>query len=334
METNVVCIVTELKKVGVIVESPAKLKQAHGDAVCIALDKLLDIAVEKTGIKLKSPSIPTSMIYSEDEDVDEDEEIEDELDNQEESDEEEMYTLQTKSDKTSSEKRNQVIESDVNAQEWKLELEQVAPQLILRLHVDHKDWRTHVESISDQEKTITDLMPDTTEKLNKISEEISKVSERISKREKMLSEDGSVSALLLSFKKNQEELETITSQYKEYEENISTLSNELVAVSSELEDVKNESDSLRKKLGDTTPLNQIKEATTKLKQEIKVMDLRSGVLTDSLLQAKIKTTRAMSASSQRRKINGSGVTISEFGFDPFAVNNNSSFLEDGYAALD
>jgi len=31
-------------------------------------------------------------------------------------------------------------------------MERVAPQLVVRLHVDHKDWRTHVDSLQQQFK--------------------------------------------------------------------------------------------------------------------------------------------------------------------------------------
>ena len=327
-------LVTELKKVGVIVDSPAKLKQGYGDAVCFALDQLLDLVIQKQNLRMRSPVIPPSIVFSED-DIYDEEDAEDEENNiEEESEEEDMYVeyrAKSKEKKEEEIPRNKAIESDVNAQEWRLELEHVAPQLVLRLNVDHKDWRTHVESMSEQEKIIQELLPDTTEKLSRISEEVSKLTDRIAKREKMLSDDSSISSMLNTFKKNQEDLEQITTKYKEYEESINTLTNELSSVSSDLEQVNNGVDNLRKKMGDTTPLNQIKEALQRLKGEIRNMDMRTGVLTDSLMQAKVKTTRSQSASTQKqiKRAQSAGIVPENFGFDPFAINNgNASFLLD------
>jgi hypothetical protein len=77
-----------------------------------------------------------------------------------------------------------------------LELEHVSPQLVVRLNVDHKDWRTHVESMKEQESTIKELLPLTTEQLKRIADDIAKVSDRIQKREVMLSSDTAISSLV------------------------------------------------------------------------------------------------------------------------------------------
>lgn len=340
-------LVTELKKVGINVDSPAKLKQGYGDTICFTLDQLLDLALQKQSFRIKAPIIPPNIIFSEDDIYDEEDSDEEEDPNKEESEEEEDVYVAGSSrvtgvrasgtgingnrDVEDGKPTNKAIESDVNAQEWRLELEHVAPQLVLRLNVDHKDWRTHVESMSEQEKIIQELLPETSEKLARIAEEVSKLTDRISKREKMLSDDSTISSMLNTFKKNQEELEQITIKYKEYEESISSLTNELSAVSTDLEQVNTEVDHLRKMMGDTTPLNQIKEALQKLKAEIRNMDMRTGVLTDSLMQAKVKTNRSQSASTQRqiKRAQSAGIVPENYGFDPFAINNgNTSFMLD------
>jgi estrogen-related receptor beta like 1 len=329
-------LVTELKGVGIVIDSPAKLRLGYGDSVCYALDQLLDAAIQKLGIKFKQASFPQNMIFKEDDEIYEEDVEEQEEEAEESEEEEEMYMEVPDSARKENSQliaRKQFIESDVNAQEWKLELEQVAPQLILRLNADHKDWRTHVESMKEQEKIIKELLPETVEKLERVAEEIKKLTERISKREKMLSNDASISSMLQSYKNNQEELEQITSKYKEHEESISVLSNELSTISTELEEVKNEVESLRNKMGDTTPLNQIKEALQQLKIEIRNMDMRTGVLTDSLLQARIKSTRAQSATTQKhiKRAQSAGIIPEQFGFDPFAINNETSLLMDEYS---
>lgn len=89
-----------------------------------------------------------------------------------------------------------MIESEVNANEWKLELEHVAPQLVLRLAVDHKEWRTHVEAMHEQKKEIEGMQQASVSELRKVAEEIGKVCDRIQKREKMLASDSSISSMV------------------------------------------------------------------------------------------------------------------------------------------
>jgi uncharacterized protein YfcZ (UPF0381/DUF406 family) len=78
-------------------------------------------------------------------------------------------------------------------------LEHVSPQLVVRLNIDNKDWRTHVESMQDQESTIKEILPSTTEQLKRIADDIAKVNERITKREHMLSSDQGISELVRRF---------------------------------------------------------------------------------------------------------------------------------------
>mgnify|MGYP001057864465 FL=1 len=40
-----------------------------------------------------------------------------------------------------------ILESQVSAEEWKIELERVAPRLTLRVALDAKDWRSHIDQI-------------------------------------------------------------------------------------------------------------------------------------------------------------------------------------------
>ena len=203
-------------------------------------------------------------------------------------------------------------ENEIKAEDWILELEQVAPQLVLRLHVDHKDWRTHVDDMEEQKKVIEENLSDTVSQLAKIAEEDGKVCERIQKREKMLSGDPAITSLLDQLKKNQEELDALTKKYKESEENISKLSTELNKITTELEQTKTIVDDIAKKIADNSPLMNIKEAIKRIKEEIRQMDLRIGVLQHTVLQAKLKTTRK----SKGPKAN-SGAFMQD-NFDPFS----------------
>ncbi|KAL0490825.1 hypothetical protein AKO1_009642 [Acrasis kona] len=214
-----------------------------------------------------------------------------------------------------------MIESEVSAAEWKLELEQVSSQLVVRLNVDHKDWRTHIESMGDQEKTIKELLPSTTEELERIADDIFKVNDRIQKREAMLSSDGAIGMLLSNYKKNQDEVKSVNDRFKMTEKSISELSSELQKTTSELDDMKNAMKVMNNNSKDVTPLQEIKESLHRIRGELRQMDLRTGVLQHTLLQHKIKTSRAMSAKGQKNAHNHKHRKHTGYEFDPFNVNN-------------
>lgn len=92
--------------------------------------------------------------------------------------------------------QDDIQESSIKGEDWKIELEQVAPQLALRIHVDHKDWRTHVEEMEEHKKVIEQHLGETMTQLSNIADEVGKVCERITKREKMLASDQSIAIMV------------------------------------------------------------------------------------------------------------------------------------------
>jgi len=323
----------QLKKMAIPIDfPPTKLRQAYGEHVCYVLDQLLNKALKESKVKLKAPEVPEEIKFHEDEDVPEEtEDIEDndemmQHDNDEEN-EDEMYYMASKNDNSAKDaERSEMIECYHNAQEWRLETERLSAQLVVRLNVDHKDWRTHVESMQEQADSIKDILPNSTTQLEKIAEDVEKINSRIQKREKMLSDDSSIGNLLSSYSKNQQKLDENTKKYKELEEAISLLSGDLGKINQELGDIKVNAEDLTKKMADTTPLRDIKEALVKIRNDIKQMDMRAGVLQNQVLQAKMKTSRVLSAKGKK----GTGVSLSQqmnngFEFDPFLIDYNSGY---------
>ncbi|EFC50338.1 hypothetical protein NAEGRDRAFT_45002 [Naegleria gruberi] len=314
-----------LKKMGIPMDfPPTKLRQAWGEPVCYVIDQLLNRALKESKVKLKAPEIPEEIKFRDDDEIpEESEDIEDnedmQHDNDSENEDEMYYTVGSKNDTGSKdqEKHLEMIEGYHNAQEWRLETERLSSQLVVRLNVDHKDWRTHVESMEEQNVSIRDLTPSSTSQLEKIAEDIEKINSRIQKREKMLSDDSSIGNLLANYSKNQQELDEITKKYKELEETISVLSGDLGKINQDLSDIKVNAEDLTKKMADTTPLREIKEALVKIRNDIKQMDMRAGVLQNQVLQAKMKTSRVLSAKGKKGGISLSHHMSSGFEFDPF-----------------
>ncbi len=72
---------------------------------------------------------------------------------------------------------------------------------------------------------------------------------------------------------------------------VTELSNQLMTLSEQLESNKEKMDEIGSGMTDAKPLVNIKQAVTKLKTDIKQMDLRIRVIETSLVHRKLKTKR-------------------------------------------
>jgi len=64
-----------------------------------------------------------------------------------------------------------------------------------------------------------------------------------------------------------------------------------------LNKIESNMDEAGKKVTDMTPLTQIKKAIEKVQKDIKTIDIRIGVVSNTLLQTKIKSDESTEASS-------------------------------------
>ena len=101
-------------------------------------------------------------------------------------------------------------------------------------------------------------------------------------------------------KQQLEELETLTGGNNE---KIMKLTNEMGEIVERLEELKETVDSKDSGINDTSPLVRIKAALQQLKNEIHAFDLRTGVVSQSLLSARVSTTdrRRIGAAQHARR---------------------------------
>ena len=193
----------ELKKFGMDINfPPLKLKQGYGEIVCTVLNDLLDKVLKNLDFKFMSPEYPPGGRtdgFDDDDDEDEGvgdgqeeedgEEVQDDVANESEDEEEYYMDERNRGRKDSGDRaENKLIESEIDPEKWRLEMERVGPQLTkLKLQVDGKDWRTHVEQMKSLQETIQKTLPDVDGQLRRISDDIAKVSDKIKRREAMIS---------------------------------------------------------------------------------------------------------------------------------------------------
>ena len=100
---------------------------------------------------------------------------------------------------TSSQRPEEILQSTTDAEEWRMEVEKVAPQLKVTVRVDNRDWRTHLEQMHSYRTGIEEALTTTKVQLDKLHADIARTLEKIASREKYLNsqlEGGSLHAVI------------------------------------------------------------------------------------------------------------------------------------------
>jgi len=184
-----------------------------------------------------------------------------------------------------------LLEADIDAAAWRIEVERVLPQLVVHIHSRDKDWRTHVEQMKAYETKIAGSMSVTQAHLDKLHQEISKTLEKITGREKHMNKQ--LEGTIEEFRTEHDKLAAKKEQYKAEGTRVSELTRELGDIGDELDSVKQQMDERGNNISDQKPLVNIKQALTKLKQEISQMELRIGVVQHQLMTAKVQSKSKM-----------------------------------------
>ncbi|EDO43467.1 predicted protein [Nematostella vectensis] len=298
-------ILDELKKMGIQTDfPPAKLKTGSGEQVCYCIDKLCDEALKAKRFGWKRPVHPEEEFEEETMEDDESEvtinKVEEELevDDQAEIEEDDSYLDLTGlkehnnfRDSSESHKPDSVMESNVDAAEWKLEVERVLPLLKVHIRTDNKDWRTHYEQMQQHSEGIKSSLNETRGHLDKLHQEISRTLEKIASREKYV--NNQLEHLLLEYRGLQDSAAEIKERYKQGSGGVTELTRSLAQITEELESVKAQMDERGTNMTDAGPLVRIKQSLTRLKQEVQQMEVRIGVVEHSLLSAKLRDRSAL-----------------------------------------
>ncbi|XP_030833864.1 intraflagellar transport protein 57 homolog isoform X1 [Strongylocentrotus purpuratus] len=291
-------ILAEVRQLGAATDFPPnKLKTGHGEYCIYVLDKLADEALKKSGFKWGKPLYPEEET-EEESTVDDDVEltldkVDDEIAEEEDIEEEESFldleglrNLQTNKETAESSRPEEIMESSVDANEWRLEVERVTPSLKVHIRTDNKDWRTHVDQMHLHKDGIETALSETKGYLDKLHKEITRTLEKIGSREKYI--NNQLEHLLQDFRGTQDGLAEVKEQYRQASGGVTERTRQLAEVTEELERIKQEMEERGSSMTDGSPLVKIKQALQRLKNEVIQMDVRVGVVEQNLLQAKLK----------------------------------------------
>uniref|UniRef100_A0A0G4I6F1 Intraflagellar transport protein 57 n=1 Tax=Chromera velia CCMP2878 TaxID=1169474 RepID=A0A0G4I6F1_9ALVE len=301
-------VILDEMRLGVEV-SPAKLKQGHGEVVCGLLVALLRKVLQEEGFRFHQPVFPDDG-FAEEAEVDDDAELQAEImeDEMAEGEEEDgIYGQEgailggTKRAQKAGgdgmgtgdgaggegEDEEGLMDAQVDPNEWALEVERATPKLKVHVPSDSKEWRAHQEQSRHFKKTLDDLFPQTKRTLNQIRSEVQQVLERIRTKEVWI--NAQFESKILEHQGTKSELSDLSKKHTDFSDMITSLQTELKVLSDRLEQVQQETEEKSSAVTDTAPLVKVKDAVKQLKAEIKLMELRTGVVSHSLLQARMRS---------------------------------------------
>eukprot|EP00826_Nyctotherus_ovalis_P034734 TRINITY_DN2915_c0_g1_i4.p1 TRINITY_DN2915_c0_g1~~TRINITY_DN2915_c0_g1_i4.p1 ORF type:complete len:195 (+),score=81.96 TRINITY_DN2915_c0_g1_i4:806-1390(+) len=178
------------------------------------------------------------------------------------------------------------MESNISPEEWQRECERVSTRFKTQDKGDIKEWRTHLEQAKVYSERVKKLMPEVRSKLEKTSDELSRLMEKISGKEKVINKN--FAHIVEEYRGHAEELKEVKQRSTQLSENYQKQQEILLEITERLEDVQTKMNIKGNEKTDTSPLVKIRKAINDIRQEIQAMEIRLGVVNNTLLQAKIR----------------------------------------------
>merc|ERR1719375_762743 len=181
---------------------------------------------------------------------------------------------------------NKMLQNNIDPTVWLLEVERVVPKLKVTIPNDSKEWRTHLQQTRAYRQVIENQFPAAKAQLDKLAANLSTALERIRSKEAFINTQFDHRAL--DYRQQQEELSQVQTQYTELNEVVMNYQIELKNVAEELEIVKTEMEDRSSTVTDTAPIVKMKEAFKKLRADTRQLEVRIGVVSHTLMQAKLR----------------------------------------------
>lgn len=126
--------------------------------------------------------------------------------------------------------------SNVDSENWKLELERVLPKLKVTIKNDSRDWRAHLEQMKMYKATIDQSLGGTKNQLDKIHKDIKVTLEKIDNREKYLNRD--LEGILEEYRLLQDQRSKVREAYNEISGGVTERTRLLGQLTDKLENIK------------------------------------------------------------------------------------------------
>jgi len=178
---------------------------------------------------------------------------------------------------------NQIMKSDCDLNEWKIEVERVLPQLRVKMINKNaeNEWRNHYNLVLVNYENMKTLSEHTFGSIQSLLAELRINDEKITSREKYLRQQlehviEEWIAIRLRVIKMRDEYSSVSS-------GVVTKSSQLAEISQSIEGMKQDMELFSNKMTDSSPLIVAKRAKESIKQELNAIELRIGVAVQTLI---------------------------------------------------
>ena len=184
--------------------------------------------------------------------------------------------------------QNAIINSNISKEKWQLEVESIAHKLKIGKNIGEsgKEWRTHLEQTRKFAGQVSDKLPELRVMLERLQDDATRALDRISKKEGILSRN--FQGMTGDYRAHTDQLREIQSNFTTVSKNVENLETELQEINDRLGHIEKKITDTGKNFSDNTPLHNIKKAIAQVKEDIKSIDIRIGVVSNTLLQLKLK----------------------------------------------
>ena len=184
--------------------------------------------------------------------------------------------------------QNAIINSNISKEKWQLEVEGIAHKLKLGKNAGEsgKEWRTHLEQTRTFAGKVSVKLPELRVMLERLQDDAARALDKISRKEAILSRN--FQGMTGDYRAHTDQLREIQNNFNTVSKNVENLENELQEINDRLSNIEKKISDTGKNFSDNTPLHNIKKAITTVKEDIKAIDIRIGVVSNTLLQLKLK----------------------------------------------
>ena len=321
-------ITEHLKRIGCPLDLPAsRLRPGSGEAVILTLDFMSNLALTHSNFTVLTPiyatpdppTLPPSNPPGEvDEEGggDDDDAVQDAVDDEAVLDDDgpSSASLNDPFSSLSSSCPLPPPPPPVDASQWLLEYEQVAP--LLRAHpssLSTKEWRSHHDSAVKHQQLLVGQTEGVRLELERLSLQLKAAVERVGGKERWLNAEHE--QLVGEMRAMQGEHERLQQAYGGQSEELSRLTRRLKEVSEQVDVMKDQIGRKNERMQDTQPVRAVSAAVKELRREVVDMDVRIGVMHQSvsaIRQRRQRDKERQKGKEERergRKGNGKNVRI-------------------------
>ncbi|KAL0224300.1 hypothetical protein P9112_003690 [Eukaryota sp. TZLM1-RC] len=249
---------------------PAKLRQGFGDAPCLLLTKVVELAISKSNITYGRPEYPND---NEQVDSDPDTDISENI--------EEVPDFQLESEGLLT--SHDIIGSDIKAiSEWKAEVERVLPRLQLSGLNDNVDFNARISVLAGIVTKCLSIRDSMLPYLFSYGQQTQQILEKITSREAFVHDQ--MQHLVEEYSAAKKELESIQFELAEKTKIKSEKLGVMTSVGRQLEEIKEATDRRGAEISNTEPLVELRKDKQSLVENTKNLTLRLAVTEQTLLR--------------------------------------------------